>query len=139
MNRILFFLSMSLLGCAVLVQPSLAQDATDQASEAARPPGGKIFHKWCSDCHSSADGPGSVALERKYQGQVPAILEQRTDLNQDYVEQVVREGISFMPNFRKTEISDAELALLAAYLAPSQDGTSSGQAAPHKAGGSKHQ
>jgi len=137
-NRIQFFLSMSLLGCAVLVQPSLAQDATDQASEAARPPGGKIFHKWCSDCHSSADGPGSVALERKYQGQVPAILEQRTDLNQDYVEQVVREGISFMPNFRKTEISDAELALLAAYLAPT-DSTSGDQAAPAKPAGSKPQ
>jgi mono/diheme cytochrome c family protein len=33
---------------------------------------------------------------------------------------VVRQGISFMPSFRKTEISDADLALLAAYLAPSQ-------------------
>ena len=139
LNRIQFLLSMSLLGCTVLVQPSFAQDATDQGGQAARPPGGQIFHKWCSDCHSSADGPGSVALERKYQGQVPAILERRTDLNPDYVKQVVREGISFMPNFRKTEISDAELALLAAYLAPSQDGTSGGQAAPHKAGGSKHQ
>jgi len=32
----------------------------------------------------------------------------------------VRHGISFMPSFRKTEISDADLALLAVYLAPSQ-------------------
>ena len=139
MNRIQFLLSMSLLGCTVLIHPAFAQDATDQASEAARPPGGKIFHKWCSDCHSSAAGPGSMALQRKYQGAVPAILEQRTDLNQDYVKQVVRQGISFMPNFRKTEIGDADLALLAAYLAPAQDGTPRDQADPNKASGGKHQ
>lgn len=125
-NRIQLLLSVSLLGGIVMVQAARAQDATTQASEAARPPGGKIFHRWCSDCHSAADGPGSMVLQRKYQGQVPAILEQRTDLNPDYVKQVVREGIGFMPNFRKTEISDAELALVAAYLAPSQDGASSG-------------
>ena len=130
MKRIQFLLSVTLLGCAALVEPARAQDATDQASEAARPPGGKIFHQWCSDCHSSAEGPGSVALQRKYQGQIPAILEQRSDLNQDYVKQVVRQGISFMPNFRKTEITDSDLALLAAYLAPADSA---------KAGGSKPQ
>ena len=138
MKRIQFLLSVTLLGCAVLVEPARAQDATDQASEAARPPGGKIFHQWCSDCHSGAEGPVSVALQRKYQGQIPAILEQRTDLNQDYVKQVVRQGISFMPNFRKTEISDADLALLAAYLAPT-DSPSGGQAAHAQPAGSKPQ
>jgi mono/diheme cytochrome c family protein len=30
----------------------------------------------------------------------------------------VRNGVSVMPPFRKTEITDAELAALAAYLAP---------------------
>jgi len=30
----------------------------------------------------------------------------------------VRTGVSVMPPFRKTEISDADLAALAAYLAP---------------------
>ena len=58
-----------------------------------------------------------MALERKYHGAVPAILEQRTKLPPDYVSYVVRHGISFMPSFRKTEISDAELARVAAYLA----------------------
>lgn len=36
----------------------------------------------------------------------------------DYVRYAVRKGVSFMPSFRKTEISDAELTLLADYLAP---------------------
>ena len=62
-----------------------------------------------------------MALERKYQGQLPAILNQRTDLSADYVSQVVRHGVSFMPSFRKTEISNTELAQLGAYLtAPPQ-------------------
>lgn len=85
-----------------------------------RSAGGKVYDKWCSDCHTRADGPGTVALQRKYKGAVPGLLEQRQDLNPDYIKIVVRQGISFMPSFRKTEISDAELALLANYLVPSQ-------------------
>ena len=84
----------------------------------ARSAGGKIFDKWCSDCHSPATGPGSLALARKYRGTLPAVLEQRSDLPPEYVTVAVRHGVSFMPSFRKTEISDADLALLAAYLAP---------------------
>jgi mono/diheme cytochrome c family protein len=85
-----------------------------------RSAGAKIFDKWCSDCHHPASGPGSMALQRKYQGRLPAVLEQRTDLLPAYVQVVVRNGVSFMPSFRKTEISDADLALVAAYLARSQ-------------------
>ena len=86
----------------------------------ARSAGGKIFDKWCSDCHHTAGGSGSMALQRKYQGRLPAVLEQRTDLVPVYIQVVVRHGMSFMPSFRKTEISDADLALVAAYLAPSK-------------------
>jgi mono/diheme cytochrome c family protein len=82
----------------------------------ARPEGWKIFDKWCSGCHSTAEGPGSMALQRKYQGALPAVLEQRSNLAPEYVSFAVRHGISFMPSFRKTEISDADLALLSAYL-----------------------
>ncbi len=123
MNPIQILLSTSLLGCAVTAQLAFAQNASPQAAEPARSAGGKIFVKWCSDCHSTATGPGSVALQRKYQGAIPAILEQRNDLTPDYVKLMVRHGISFMPSFRKTEISDADLALLGAYLAASRGQT----------------
>ena len=103
------------------------------AAEPARSAGGKIFDKWCSDCHSTAGGPGSLALQRKYRGNLPAVLEQRSDLRPDYVTLVVRHGISFMPSFRKTEISDADLVLLAAYLASPH--TSSDEAVLNKASG----
>lgn len=91
-------------------------------AEPARVAGRKTFDKWCGDCHSTAGGPGSLALQRKYRGVLPAVLEQRSDLRPDYVTLVVRHGVSFMPSFRKTEISDADLALVAAYLAPRRDG-----------------
>jgi mono/diheme cytochrome c family protein len=99
-----------------------AQDAKPHSAAPAgqaSAAGGKIFAKWCGDCHSTPEGPGSMALQRKYQGSLPAILEQRGNLPPAYVKLVVRRGVSFMPSFRKTEISDADLTLLAAYLAPS--------------------
>ena len=83
--------------------------------------GKKIYDKWCGDCHSTVTGPGSMALQRKYHGDMPAVLDQRRDLTPDYVRLVVRHGVSFMPSFRKTEISDADLARLGAYLAPAQE------------------
>jgi len=82
--------------------------------------GEATYQKWCSDCHSTATGPGSIALQRKYQGTPPAILRQRTDLSPDLVKAAVRNGASFMPSFRKTEISDAELAALAGYFVPAK-------------------
>jgi len=102
--------------CAVLAvaQPGWTAQQTRPTSHLAPPTkaersaGGRIFDKWCRDCHA-AGGPGARALQRKYQ---------RNNLPPEYVKLVVRRGMSFMPTFRKTEISDAELALVAAYLTP---------------------
>ena len=111
-------LAVALGGCAPMsTRPS---PHSPPPAEPARSAGGKIFDKWCSDCHSTAGGPGSLGLQRKYRGNLPAVLEQRSDLRPEYVKLVVRHGVSFMPSFRKTEISDADLALLTTYLAPSQ-------------------
>jgi mono/diheme cytochrome c family protein len=46
------------------------------------------------------------------------VLEERTDLVPDVTKSFVRTGVSIMPPFRKTEISEEDLAALAAYLAP---------------------
>jgi (+)-pinoresinol hydroxylase len=108
--------AVTLIGCAPL---SRASPQSASLVEAQRSAGGKIFDKWCRDCHT-AGGPGSRALQRRYQGAVPADLEQRNNLSPEYVKLVVRRGMSFMPTFRKTEISDADLALVADYLTPSQ-------------------
>ncbi len=86
-----------------------------------------IFDKWCEPCHGAIAPkrgmlvgggalPGTAALAVKYKGRVPAVLEQRTDLKPAYIKTVVRHGLYGMPITRKTEISDAELDDLVAYL-----------------------
>ena len=64
-----------------------------------------VLRYWCQACHGQgADKPGIVALQVKYKGQMPAALEERRDLTQPLMKQVVRRGVSIMPFFRKAEI-----------------------------------
>ncbi|HEX6998102.1 MAG TPA: cytochrome c [Gammaproteobacteria bacterium] len=89
------------------------------ASAADAPDGKAVFDKWCEPCHGDGPGkPGTAALQALYNGQKPALLEERTDLTPEITKSFVRSGVSVMPFFRKTEISDAELEALAEYLAP---------------------
>lgn len=88
--------------------------------------GKAVFDKWCAPCHGAIAPqrtmfggsalPGTAALAVKYQGKVPAVLEQRTDLKPAYIKTVVRHGLYGMPITRKTEVSDAELDDVVAYL-----------------------
>jgi mono/diheme cytochrome c family protein len=115
---------------AIFVARAAAQDApfpiaawsrTTAATEDAGAPaerGAAVFNNWCSACHSRGplNAPGTTSLQNKYQGTLPAALEDRTDLTAQLIELYVRNGIATMPFYRKTEISDADLAALAAYL-----------------------
>jgi (+)-pinoresinol hydroxylase len=88
--------------------------------------GKEIFQNLCSGCHGpiiknaspgiGATMPGTDALAAKYKGAKPATLEERTDLTPQFVKIYVRNGVSVMPRFRKTELSDADLEALSAYL-----------------------
>ncbi len=80
--------------------------------------GYEVFQKWCTPCHGrGADKPGTVALTALYKGAKPGMLEERTDLTPETVRHFVRTGVSVMPFFRKTEVSDADLDALVLYLA----------------------
>jgi hypothetical protein len=61
--------------------------------------------------------PDTVALETKYKGAIHAVPSERMDLFPPATKTFVRKGVSVMPFFRKTEISDAGLDALAAYIA----------------------
>jgi (+)-pinoresinol hydroxylase len=77
--------------------------------------GHKVYQKWCYPCHGpGADKPGTASLAAR--GQKPAVLAERTDLTPVMIKAFVRHGVLFMPTFRKTEISDADLAAISAYL-----------------------
>ena len=101
-------------GCLLLGLASAASAADAPTLEH----GAQVFEKWCMPCHGHGDQfPGTVALATKYQNKLPGALQDRTDLVPDFVKAVVRTGVSVMPFFRKTEVSDADLDALAAYLA----------------------
>ena len=53
----------------------------------------------------------------KYAGKLPPVLLDRSDLSPQVVAVFVRQGVLLMAPFRKTEITDAELAALSAYVA----------------------
>ena len=64
--------------------------------------------------------PGTDALRIKYKDArppVPALLEQRTDLTAPVIKVFVRHGSFSMPPFRPTELTDTEIADIAAYIA----------------------
>ena len=106
---------------------SLAALAAAEAATSAEPSGagnsdahtvGSLtYEKWCAPCHAPGpDHPGTQALDALYRGSKPGALIERTDLTPPIVKQFVRKGVSVMPFFRKTEISDAELDALAVFL-----------------------
>jgi (+)-pinoresinol hydroxylase len=88
-------------------QPKAAQSQIERGQE--------VFQKWCYPCHGpGTDKPGTVSLQQR--GQKPAVLAERTDLTAPVIKTFVRHGVYYMPIFRKTEISDADLDAIAAYL-----------------------
>jgi len=105
----------ALLSCLlVFASAAWAQTPTDAQIKK----GQEVYQYWCWNCHGSGAGkPGTEALRAKYKDARPADLEQRTDLTPMVVKTFVRKGVSIMPMFRKTEISDPELDALATYLA----------------------
>jgi len=101
--------------------PIAAWSRTNAAVETEGSPverGAAVFNNWCSACHSRGpqNAPGTASLQAKYQGSVPAALEDRRDLTPDLVRFFVRNGVAMMAPLRKTEVSDADLDALAAYL-----------------------
>lgn len=104
-------------GCLILVSTAAAASAFSQGAPAPRDHGRQVYERWCTPCHGRQDFlPGTSALAVKYKGKIPAALEDRKDLTAAVVKAVVRQGAFSMAPFRKTEISDADLDALAAYL-----------------------
>jgi mono/diheme cytochrome c family protein len=129
-------LAVAFVGIAALASAAVRGQASAQPSANASPPvqptakpqpgtasqlqrGKAVFDQWCAACHAPGPRhPGTQALDALYKGSKPGALEQRTDLVPKLTETFVRKGVSVMAPYRKTEISDADLAALAAYLAP---------------------
>ena len=99
-------------GALALAAFGSTRAADGQADDLAR--GRALFDARCGICHA-AGGTGSFMLGRRL-GAERALLAQRTDVAAALVEVVVRRGINSMPVFTRVELTDAELALVSAYL-----------------------
>ncbi|MFO1402179.1 MAG: cytochrome c [Steroidobacteraceae bacterium] len=106
--------------------PGVATSAAPSAAAEVVAAGRAAFERACAPCHARGPGldgspmlPGAAALALKHQGAVSPFLEERADLGAEVLRVFVRQGSGAMPMFRKTEISDAEIAAVAAYLAAS--------------------
>lgn len=110
--------AIALAGAAGLATAQPAGPALAAAGPSVAGHGQQVFQKWCAPCHGPAPRlAGTLALQNKYKGELPAALEQRRDLTPEIVSYFVRNGVAWMAPFRKTEVSDADLADLGAYLA----------------------
>ena len=93
-----------ILACALLLTPiqipssGFAQSANDWES------GEQIYDLVCQYCHQNEVGP--VLTGRQ--------------LPEPYIEVITRNGFRAMPAFRQTELSDADLAKVAAYVFESE-------------------
>ena len=116
-----FALAAGVAGLVLLVHASAhAQDSP------AVERGNAKYQYACAPCHGAGAGddgrkmlPGTDALRIKYKGKVPALLEERTDLTAKVLRVFLRRGSWSMPPFRPTELTDAEIEDIAAYLVKS--------------------
>jgi (+)-pinoresinol hydroxylase len=98
----------------VLTLALLGAGATAWATDTAS--GKALFERHCAVCHAAGPGhPGTMRLTEA-RGAANAVLEERTDLDPAYVRIVVRQGLVEMPPWRRTELDDAALQQIAAYL-----------------------
>ena len=109
---------------AALSLSAAAQELGRPDIQRAELAGRSIFERNCAPCHGTGAGddgsrnlPGTAKLEERYEGVLPGELELRGDLNAATLRLFVRRGIGPMPAFRPSEISDAEIAAIAEYIA----------------------
>lgn len=91
---------------AALIPAAGAAEAPNAARE--------LFDMHCGICHQP-HGAGTIALAHRL-GPEHSLLADRQDLDAAYIKQVVRNGIGSMPPQTRVDLTDAELAAVAAYL-----------------------
>lgn len=99
-----------------------ASSSNEATAHDVRQQGKAVYDQWCLGCHGPVPGmgrfppAGSYRLQQRYKDAVPARLEDRVDLTPDFIRAAVRQGMPIMPPLRKTEVTDAELDAIIAYL-----------------------
>ena len=109
--RLLIFAAVPcvVFAAAILSPVAFAEDAAPPVVS-----GEALFVEKCGLCHLEG-GFGTRVLQRRVpEGQ--ALLQDRKALPAAFTSTVIRQGIGSMPQFRESELSDAQVAAIAAYL-----------------------
>lgn len=78
-------------------------------------PAEALYVEKCAMCHREM-GMGTMVLARRVETG-KEMLERREDLTLDYVKLAARNGIGNMPRIQRGDVSDAQLDIIARYLA----------------------
>jgi hypothetical protein len=83
---------MKTIASATLAFILLASGGTVNAQNpAVADRGREVYQYWCASCHGRGNRfPGTTALQAKYSGKVPGVLEDRTDFAKRTMEWTVR-------------------------------------------------
>jgi mono/diheme cytochrome c family protein len=93
------------------------KSATSGAGQdrSSRSPPEALFVEKCAMCHRQM-GMGTVILARRMDPAV-SMLEARRDMPAEFIIQAARAGVGNMPRISRGEVSDAQLQVIARYLA----------------------
>jgi mono/diheme cytochrome c family protein len=97
----------------VAVHVSAAELSADQQQ------GKALYEATCNYCHSAR----GFATER-LRTRLPedrSILVDRTDLDPSYIRTIVRNGLASMPAYTPTDLNEAQIKAIAAYLTRSRE------------------
>jgi mono/diheme cytochrome c family protein len=100
------------LAFSLAMASAIVRGADDSAQKIEK--GERLFHERCGYCHL-AGGTGTIMLARRL-GKDRSLLEERADLNPEYIKKITRVGINGMPPHNRIELPDSELELIAIYL-----------------------
>ena len=100
---------------AVVASAALAAAAVPAA--AADLTGKEVFDRHCVHCHGAGDEMTGTQQLARTRGKDKALLAERDDLPAEYIRMIVRQGLKAMPAFVPSDLTDAQLQVLAEYLA----------------------
>jgi mono/diheme cytochrome c family protein len=105
---------MSRIVLITLAAALVAGAASAQTLTPGQTKGKALFDGACIYCHSPTGH--ATGLLRRRLGDKDALLAERTNLLAPYIRIAVRRGVMSMPTYRRSELSDADLASITEYL-----------------------
>jgi len=99
---------------SLVVAGGSATAAEPAALTADQLQGKRLFEATCLYCHNPR-GWGTEKLRTRLPEE-RAVLTDRTDLNAAYIRTIVRNGLVNMPAYTPTDLSEAQIKAIAAYL-----------------------